>query len=188
MFGMLYQPSHSLIAAHVDRVGGRVPRPADAVADVDAAQVGAAVAIEPQVLEVLVPVEQREELDDVRAPAGDVARQLLEHRRRALAAPVVDRLGDVGAHADRARRLQVGPGEVGEQRLRRRRGGREVEVVQRDVADEVADVGHDPALAGLDEEVVPELLRVVAQRVGLLGDRAGAARAARRRARASAIR
>ena len=53
---------------------------------------------------------------------------------------------------------------------RRDRGRRQVEIVQRNVADQVADVRHDPALAGLDEEVVPELLRVVAQRVGFARD------------------
>ena len=117
MFGMLYQPSHSLMRRTSTVCVVAVPRAADAVADIDAAQVRTAVAVEPQVLEMLVPVEQREELDDVRAPAGDVARQLLEHRRRALAAAVVDRLGDVGAQPDRTGRPQVGAGEIGEQRL-----------------------------------------------------------------------
>ena len=66
-------------AAHVDGLGGRVPRTADAVADVDTPQIRASVAIHAQMLEMLIPVEQREELDDVRVPAGDVARELLEH-------------------------------------------------------------------------------------------------------------
>ena len=58
----------------------------------------------PGVVEVLGPAEQLEELDGVRAPAGDVAGQLLEHRQGALAAPVVDRLGDVGPLAAAERR------------------------------------------------------------------------------------
>ena len=41
-----------------------------------------------------------------------------------------------------------------------------VEVDERDVADEVADVGDDPALARLDEVVVPKPADVVANRVG----------------------
>ena len=77
-------------------------------------------------LEILRPAEQLEELDRVRGPAGDVARELLEHRQRALAPAVVDRLGHVGARADRDRRPQVGAAQVGEQRprrVRRRRSG-----------------------------------------------------------------
>jgi hypothetical protein len=38
------------------------------------------------------------------------------------------------------------------------------------VSDEVAEVGHDPVLAGLDEPVVVELPEVGVEQVGLFGD------------------
>jgi hypothetical protein len=119
---------------------------------------------------MLVPVEQGEEFHDMGVPPGHVARQLFQHGRRALPPPVIDGLGDVGAQANRARRLEVRAREVGEARLGRGCGGREVEIVQRDIANQVADIRNDPALAGLDEGVVPQLLGVVAQGVGFLGN------------------
>ena len=64
-------------------------------------------ALGPDVLEHLVPAEQLEELDGVGRPAGDVPGQLLEHRYGALAAPVVDGLGDVGPDADGDGRPEV---------------------------------------------------------------------------------
>ena len=129
--------------AHVDAVGRLVERAADAVvalerADVEVRGLGA------DVLEVLAPADQLEELDGVRGPARDVAGELLEHRQRALAAPVGDRLGDVrpAAHG----------------------------VAQRIVADEVADVRDHPRAARLDEQVVVELRNVALDDVDLLGD------------------
>ena len=137
------QPSCWRDRAHVDAVRGLVERAADAVVALERAHVEVG-GLRADVLEVLAPADELEELDGVRGPAGDVARQLLEHRQRALAAPVGDRLGDVGAAADG--------------------------VAQRVVADEVADVGDDPRAAGLDEEVVVELRDVVLDDVDLLGD------------------
>ena len=105
------------------------------------------------------PAEQLEELDGVRGPAGDVAGQLLEHRQRALAAAVVDRLRDVGAGADRDRRAQVRAAQVGEQRVAVSASALRPRVVEEVVRDEIADIRDDPVAAGLDEEVVPEAAR-----------------------------
>ena len=78
--------------------------------------------------------EALEELDRARRPAGDVARQLLEHDRGALAAPVGERVRHVGARADASRRHRP----------------------DRPHAEQIADVRHDPFVAGLDEPVVVE--------------------------------
>ena len=129
---------------HIDGVRQLVERPVDTVHRVDVAQVRPA-RLEAQVVEVLGPAEQFEELDGVGVPPGDVPGQLLQHRHGALAAPVVDRLGDVDPG--------LGSG-----------------VVQQVVGDQVTEVGHDPCLAGLDEEVVPEPVDVLAQDLGLLAD------------------
>ena len=93
--------------------------------------------------------EQLEELDGPRRPAGDVAGELLEHRRGALAAAVGDRVGDLGA----------------------RRGDLGHHAVQHPVADQVADVRRHPRRAGLDELVVVELRELLrrARRPGRRG-------------------
>ena len=92
--------------------------------------------------------EPLKELNHPRVPAGDVARQLLEHGRRAFAPPVRDGVGDLGARADGARG----------------------HAVQRPVADQVADVGRHPLGAGLDELIVVELVEILAQHRDLFGD------------------
>ena len=83
--------------------------------------------------------EHLEELDRVRAPAGDVAGELLQDEDRALAAAQGDGLGDLGARVVD-------------------RGGDALDGL---VADQVADVGDHPGGAGLDELVVVELVEVV---------------------------
>ncbi len=93
-------------------------------------------------------------------------RQLLEHQRRALAAAIGDGVGDLGA----------------------RRGDLRRHAVQRPVADQVADVGHHPVGAGLDELVVVELLDVLLERGEFARRGRRAARAAARPARRRASR
>ena len=120
-------------------MGAAVEGPVRAVHGVGIADMGRADAVESgrvapprigcgvhaQVVELLGPAQKFEERDGVGAPAGDVTRQLLEHRQGALAAPVGDRLGDVG------------PGVLPGLAERTERG----RAVERDVADQVADVG-----------------------------------------------
>ena len=112
------------------------------------AQVAVACAWSRDVVHELRRRQQLEELHRACRPAGDVARQLLEHRHGALAAPVADRVGDLGA----------------------RRGDVRQDAVQRPVADQVADVRRHPAVGGLDELVVVELLDALREHVDLLGD------------------
>ena len=152
---------------HVDGVARLVERAVHTLvalvrADVEPAR------LRPEVLEVLRPPEQLEELDGVGRPAGDVPRELLEHGQRALAAAVVDRLRHVGARADGDRRPQVGPRQVGEQLVGRRRAAAAVE--EEVVRDEVADVRDHPVAARLDEEVAPELRDVGLDEVELVAD------------------
>ncbi len=123
--------------------------------------------LRPEVLEVLRPAEQLEELDRVNGPAGDVPRELLEHRQRPLAAAVVDRLGDVGPRADLDRRPQVGPDQIREDRCRRVLVADAPGVVQEVVRHEIADVRDDPAPARLDEQVVPQTCDVALDDVDL---------------------
>ena len=99
MFRIECQPSYWEIGRTSTRVARLVERAVDALVALERAHVEPG-RLRPEVLEVLRPAEQLEELDRVGGPAGDVARQLLEHRQRALAPAVVDRLGDVGAGAD----------------------------------------------------------------------------------------
>ncbi|TMQ06585.1 MAG: hypothetical protein E6J91_37570 [Deltaproteobacteria bacterium] len=90
--------------------------------------------------------EEAEALDDLALPAGDVGDQLLEHPRRALAPPVVDRLGDIDAAAALVER--------------RHHAGR----------DQIADVRDRPVVAEIDERVVPQPIVAAPQRRGLLRD------------------
>ena len=83
-----------------------------------------------------------EELHRLASPAGDVARQLLEHGRRTLAPAVRQGVGDVASLAE------GGLGASGH-------------AGQRAHAEQVGDVGHDPFVAGLDEPVVVQPADVV---------------------------
>src|SRR5262249_17254021 len=89
---------------------------------------------EAHVVDVLRRRETCEELDRPRLPAGDVARQLLEHHRGALAAPTSTRVADIAAKTD--------PGRI--------------DRPDRPDAKEIADIGDDPFLAGLDKPVLVE--------------------------------
>ncbi len=127
-------------AAHVERTGDGVERAADALDVRAAAQVGRDDG-GAHVVQVLGRDEQPEVLDEVRRPAGHVAGEQLEDRGGTLGAAVADGVGHLGAR---------GPEAGG--------GAREG---QRAVPDEVADVGHDPVGARLDELVVVELRDVL---------------------------
>ena len=117
-------------------------------------------------IHVLRGGELLEELHRMRRPVGDVARQLLEHQRRALAAAIGDGVGDLGARRGDARR----------------------DAVQRPIADQIADIGRDPLGAGFDELVVVELLDVLLERGELARDQRQQARAAARPAARRAAR
>ena len=124
---------------HVDRVvlyvegGPQAPQRA-AVADVDRRVVAGL-----DVAHALGRDQPPELLDSDRGPPRDVDRHLLEREQRALAAAISDRVRHLGAT------VAAGGGDL----------------VDRVVADQVADVGNHPAGAGLDELVVVELLDVV---------------------------
>ncbi len=142
-------------AAHIDGVAGDVKGAVDPLHPVDRANVDP-LALRPLVLKKLGPAEELEKLDDMRRPAGHVARQFLQHRRRRLALPVVDRVRHIGARADRERRQQAGAGEVGNHGLGGIRLGDPPGIVKRAIAYEVADIGNHPVLTGLDEQVLVE--------------------------------
>src|SRR6266540_2804272 len=98
-------------------------------------------------LDVLRRLEELEELDGLRAPAGHVEGELLEHANGPLAPSVAKRVRDVCTLARSAR------------------GDR----IQAAGAEEVSDVRDDPRLARLDEPVVIEAGDVVVYDRGLLG-------------------
>jgi len=90
--------------------------------------------------------EAAEELDRARITAGDVGDQLLEQAKRAGAAAVVDRLGDIET---------LGAGvEAGDEA-----GG-----------EQVADVGDHPVVAGLDRLVFPHPVDAAAEHRELRAD------------------
>ena len=97
------------------------------------------------VLRVLRRPEQLKELDGLGPPAGDVVGELLEHGQRPLAPSVRERVGDVAAHAAGLRADRVEPPH----------------------AEQFADVGDDPGVAGLDEPVLVELLDVALDELAL---------------------
>ena len=82
--------------------------------------------------------EALEEFDAPRRPSGDVAGQLLQHRHGPLAAAVAQGVGHVAAQVD------VGFADG----------------LDRRDAEQIANIGHHPRLAGLDEPVVVELVDV----------------------------
>jgi hypothetical protein len=78
-----------------------------------------------------------------------VARQVLEHCRRALAPAEPDGIGHFGARAERARGQSV----------------------HRAVADQIADIRHYPLGTGLDELIVVQLRQILVQDRDLAGNR-----------------
>ena len=84
-------------AAHVDLVRGAVEAGVDVETGLPAAQVRGVMVAEADMVHVLRVGENAEELDGMRAPAGDVAGQLLHDQHRALATAQRDGLGHLGA-------------------------------------------------------------------------------------------
>ncbi len=132
--------------ADVDGVGQVVEGQVEPLQPLHGAQVGVLATAGPLVVQVLGPAEQGEELHGPRRPPGHVGGEELEQRQRALAAAEGQRVRDV---APRHEHPAAPPGGF---------GGRVVgaRVADCPVADEVAEVGHHPVVAGLDEPVVVE--------------------------------
>ena len=92
-----------------------------------------------------------EKLDDARVPAGHILRKLLERGNRALAPTVADGVRHLRARAADAGHLAT-------------------QIVQRAVADQIADVRRDPVRASFDEMVVVTLLQIFLYHGHLFGD------------------
>ena len=148
-------------AAHVHRVRQPVEGPVEQVERVAVAQVDGAAARGVQVVDVLRPAKQPVELDRAGRPAGHVARQLLQHRQRALAAAIADRVGHL---APRDQDL------VARAALRAAHLSWLARFMHKLIADQIADVRHDPILRRLDEPVVVELANVLLDDGDLLAD------------------
>lgn len=101
--------------------------------------------VEPDVIDVLVLDQALEELDRDARPAGGVTRHLFQHGAGALALPVGERVGDIGAQRALA------------------------ELAQGTRSDEIAEIGDDPVLAGLDEPIVVERVDVLLDDFQLAG-------------------
>src|SRR2546429_6788938 len=99
-------------------------------------------------IQVLRRGEQLKVFNDARIPVRGIMRHLFEHRRRALATTISERVRHLRTLAE----FRSRPGE--------------------DAArpDEIADVGHDPFGARLDELIVVELCHILFEHIDLLGD------------------
>ena len=100
------------------------------------------------VVHVLGGGQLLEELDRVRAPSGDIAGQLFQDERGALASAEPDGVGNFGARAGDA-------------------GRHSVDFLE---ADQAADIRDDPRGAGFDELIVVELVQVFGNDRELLFD------------------
>ena len=139
-----------LDVTHIHRAVGGFEGGADPFERLGAAQVGGVQIGRAQVVHVLRGAQALEVFDRAGVPAGDIARQLFEHQRRALASAQGNGVRHFGARA----------------------GGLGRGLVQAAVADEVADVGHRPLGAGLDEQIVVELFQALVGHGQLLGEHA----------------
>src|SRR5689334_19711491 len=90
-------------------------------------------------IEVLVPDHVLEQLDTMNAPLRQVESEQLDRAERAFAPPQRDRVGNVGAQRPRI-------------------------AFQMARAEQVAEVGNDPVVASLDEEIVIERFDVLVNR------------------------
>ena len=140
----------ALDGADVHRAAERIEGGPQGLEPTPVAQVRREVVARPDMVHPLGGGDHQEIFDHARRPAGDVARELLQHRGGSQAPPEADGVGDLGPGAGDAR-------------------GR---AVQRPIADQAADVGRCPVGAGLDELVVVELLDVLLDDGRLLGDHA----------------
>ncbi len=134
--------------AHVDRPAGGLERAAEPAQRRAVAQIGVAAGLRTQMMQALVDREAAEILDHPHRPRGHVGAQLLERDDGALAPAVADSVGDLGTATRRAR-------HAGQQRR---------------PADEIADIGHDPGRASLDEFVAVKAAQILLQHADLLGD------------------
>ena len=146
-------PSHVDIARHLVEGG------ADQVERVAIAKFGGPASIHVKVVDVLSHREQAVELHRAGRPAAHRFGQVLQNRQRALAAAEADGVGHLATRHDDALARQ-GPSS------RRALG----QCADRRVADERADIGHDPVLARLDEPVFVEAGDVLFDHADLLGD------------------
>ena len=117
-------------AAHVDIARHLVEWAVEPIQGVRVAQLAGPSTAHIQAVDVLVHSEVAIEFDGLQRPSRHRARDILDSRKRSLAAAVPDRIADLAA-----RRGNRDP----RRRLRRHRPA------QRTVADEFADIGHDPS-------------------------------------------
>ena len=132
--------------AHLGGVGRHRERSADELEVGGPPQVGRAEVPGPAMGEVLRGAEPLEVLHARGGPAGELERQVLDRGQRALPPTVVQGVRDQRALPPGARPDRV----------------------QESYAEQVAEVGHDPVGAGLDEGVVVELREVGGDDVALL--------------------
>jgi hypothetical protein len=172
---------------HVDGMGDLVEGAVEPVHAFDGTDVGRAQRMEAQMIAYpLRPAEKLEILDRMRRPSGNIARQLPEHRKRALPAPEVNRFRDIGPRAQRdegpepaARQRTIGAtmqrfdppvlgaGKIGK-KLHRRVAILDAALIEeRRGAHEIADIGDGPGLAGLDEGIFMKLLDILFDDIGL---------------------
>src|SRR5438874_1768011 len=97
-------------------MAGFIERSIDSFHPVERADISP-LTLRPQVVHMLCPAEQLKELDCMRRPARHVTSELFEHRERALAATIVDGVGDIGANARGYRWPQVAPSKIRKKRL-----------------------------------------------------------------------
>ena len=133
--------------ANLGRMGGGLEGHAGELGLGVIAQIGGCQVTQPDVVEFLGRRQERKELDGFGRPTTDVARQALEDRRGPLAPAVGQRVRDDGA-------LREG-----------RAAGRWDQPLH---PEQVADVGHHPLIAGLDEPVLVQLVDVILQCLELL--------------------
>ncbi len=105
-------------------------------------------AVRSQVVHVLRDGQLLEELHHVRGPACHVASELFQHARRPLAPSIRDGVRHLSARAADLRH----------------------HTVQAPMADEIAEIGHDPVGTRLDELVVVELFEVLFEHQRLAGN------------------
>ena len=120
---------HSANATDVDGPRNAIERRTDMRQRLPLPQIGRSVYERPDVIHVLAGRQALKELDDMRGPAGHVTCQLLQHRGRAFAAAIGDRMRDLGAARDD--------------------GGDDA--VQWAIANQIADVRDRPFGAGFDD-------------------------------------
>ena len=130
----------------IGRVSERVIRAAKQRKNIGIPNIRGQRAIESQVVHILRPTERAKELGNVGGPPADFIGEGLDHSDRALAAtPEYSVANFEPIAASDGVREEIGP-------------------------DESADIGNNPVLARLDEEVVPQIVEILPQIGDLLGN------------------